>query len=82
MDESDELRRAPPAPPALGAAQAAFEDAHHLWHAAADAYHDPEPFRRHTEACIQALRNVTWRLQAAKTDLPGDFDAWYGQWRA
>ena len=72
----------PPAPTAvaLQPAVTVFEDAHQLWHDAAEAYHEPEAFRRHAEGLIQALRNVTFRLQASKDKYPG-FDAWYGPWQ-
>jgi hypothetical protein len=54
----------------------ALEDAHRHWHDAADSYHDPAEFRRKVDALIQATRNVTFRLQAAKADGPESF-AWY-----
>lgn len=75
-----ELRPPAPTPVALQPAVAAFEDAHQLWHDAAETYHEPQTFRRHVESLIQALRNVTFRLQASKGKLPG-FDAWYGPWQ-
>ena len=60
----------------LAPAADSFEDAHQYWHDAADAYHDPPDFRRKIDALIQAARNVTFRLQAAKGDGPESFD-WY-----
>lgn len=75
-----EARKPPPPPDALVPALRALEDAHQHWHDAADAYHDPGLFRRRLEALVQALRNVTWRLQSAKADLPG-FDDWYPLWQ-
>lgn len=69
-----------PLPDALGPTAAAFEDAHQLWHEAADAYHDPEDFRRRAEALVQATRNVTWRLQAAQGQI-ARFDDWYPDWQ-
>lgn len=79
MPEPDSPEPAP-LPDSLGPAAAAFEDAHQLWHEAADAYHDPEEFRRRAEALIQATRNVTWRLQAAKDQLVR-FEDWYPDWQ-
>jgi hypothetical protein len=75
-----ELR--PPAPTLeqLAPAVDALEDAHHHWHAAADAYHEPADFRRNVESLIQALRNVTFRLQAEKDALP-QFEVWYPTWQ-
>jgi hypothetical protein len=67
-------------PEALLPAASAFEDAHELWHDAADAYHDPAEFRRRAEALIQATRNVTWRLQSSRSELP-QFDDWYPGWQ-
>ena len=75
-----ELRPPSPTPPALEPAVIAFDDAHQLWHDAAESYHEPAQFRRHVEGLIQDLRNVTFRLQAAKHDLPG-FDTWYRPWQ-
>lgn len=54
----------------------ALEDSHVLWHEAADAYHEPADFRRKVEALIQTLRNVTFRLQASKSEGPESF-SWY-----
>lgn len=60
----------------LTPAAESFEDAHQHWHDAADAYHDPPRFRRTVDALIQAARNVTFRLQAAKAEGPESFE-WY-----
>ena len=80
VSEEHGLPEVPP-PPSLGPAYCALQDAHDQWHDAFDTYHDPRPFRRHVDALIQSLRNVTFRLQAAKSESPLDFDAWYGRWR-
>lgn len=64
----------PPAP--LVPAVESLEDAHDSWHEAVDAYHTPRELRRRIDQVVQALRNVTFRLQASKHDLP-EFDSWY-----
>lgn len=69
-----------PTPQALVPAATAFEDAHQLWHDAANAYHEPEEFRRRAEALIQATRNVTFRIQSEKHNFPR-FDEWYPRWQ-
>lgn len=55
-------------------------DAHVRWHAAADAYMDPETFRFNLNSLLESLRSVTFLLQSQKQELP-DFDSWYGTWR-
>jgi hypothetical protein len=57
-----------------------LEEAHRLWHRAAEAYEDPDEFRTQLNALIQALRNVTFVLQKEQDAIP-DFDAWYERWR-
>ena len=57
-----------------------LEEAHIHWHHALDSYSDPGEFRTHLNACIQALRNVTFVLQKQKSRIP-DFEAWYGAWQ-
>lgn len=54
-----------------------LEEAHALWHQALECYERPPLFRANLNAAIQALRNVTWGLQAAKAEVTG-FAAWYG----
>lgn len=44
-------------------------------------YCDPDSFRRNLNACIQALRNVTFILQKAMKGFTG-FDEWYSGWQA
>jgi hypothetical protein len=68
-------------PDALRPAVDALNDAHAHWHDAVDSYHEPEDFRRHVDAAVQSLRNVTWRLQSMKDQFGDDFDAWYGPWQ-
>ncbi len=55
-------------------------DCHVHWHAAADAYMEPETFRLNLNSLIQGLRNVTFLLQSQKRDLPS-FEDWYGEWQ-
>jgi len=55
-------------------------EAHTLWHAAEEAYTDPELFRINLNALIQATRNVTFVLQNEHEGVP-DFEAWYATWR-
>ena len=52
-----------------------LEEAHRLWHRAAESYEDPEEFRMQLNALIQALRNVTFVLQKEKLKIQ-DFDRW------
>ena len=51
-------------------------DAHVLWHQALDHYQEPEAFRANLNATIEALRNVTFKLQNEKSAFP-EFDVWY-----
>jgi hypothetical protein len=51
-------------------------DSHIRWHAAADAYMDPESFRINLNSLLESLRSVTFLLQSQKNELP-DFDSWY-----
>jgi hypothetical protein len=55
-------------------------DCHVHWHAAADAYMDPESFRLNLNSLVQGLRNVTFLLQSQKRELPS-FDSWYRAWQ-
>lgn len=56
-------------------------DAHVRWHAAADAYMDPETFRSNLNSLLESFRSVTFLLQTQKKELPS-FDSWYGAWQA
>jgi len=55
-------------------------DAHRLWHQALENYEDPDGFRTYLNACIQALRNVTFVLQKNKESIPS-FEEWYSDWQ-
>jgi hypothetical protein len=51
-----------------------------LWHQAAIQYEDPIGFRTNLNACIQALRSVTFVIQKQKSIIP-DFESWYSEWQ-
>ena len=51
-------------------------DAKRLWLKANESYFDPDYFRIYAQNCIQALRTVTFVLQAQKHSIP-NFDEWY-----
>lgn len=55
--------------------------AHRLWHQAQNLYGDPDGFETNLNACIEALRSITWVLQKAKRNIP-DFESWYAGWQA
>lgn len=61
----------------LASAHGRLREAHHHWHAALDEYQDPELFRIHLNACIQALRNSTFAVQKAGGSA-ANFKEWYG----
>jgi len=61
-------------------AHARINEAHRMWHQTAANYDDPIAFRANLNACIQALRNVTFVLQKEKSRIP-DFDNWYFIWQ-
>jgi hypothetical protein len=67
-------------PCALAAIDRRLEDAHRLWHRAAENYFDPEEFRVNAQLLIQTLRTVTFILQSSKSKIP-DFEAWYAPWQ-
>jgi hypothetical protein len=47
-----------------------------------NSYHDSEEFIININACIQALRNVTFLIQSQKTEI-SNFDVWYeNSWRS
>jgi hypothetical protein len=66
---------------ALGAANGRLREAAHFWRQALVSYDEREAFRVNVNACIQALRNITWQLQSEKEQIPA-FDEWYGRWQA
>src|SRR5260370_41885928 len=61
-------------------AYARLREAKHFWRQALASYDDSESFRINVNACIQALRNVTWLMQSGKDQIPG-FDGWYARWQ-
>lgn len=58
----------------------AFQDAHEFVHDCAESYFDPELFRRNLNAYVQAARNITFRIQYHKDEIP-DFERWYEPWQ-
>ena len=68
----------PPCP--LAQAERRLDDAAKLWGKASDSYFDPDEFRVHLQACIQAFRSVTWILQSHKHAI-AHFDVWYAGWQ-
>ncbi len=64
----------------LGPVHRRLQEAHRHWHQAADHYSDPEAFTAYLNSTVQALRNLTFILQAQKADIP-DFDSWYAAWQ-
>jgi len=57
-----------------------LDEAHRAWHLALNGYHKIEDFRAGVNSTIQSLRNLTFALQSAKSNLAG-FDIWYEAWR-
>jgi hypothetical protein len=51
-----------------------------FWHKAAANYQDVDEFVINLNACIQAIRNVTFALQGQKSQID-DFDNWYSSWQ-
>jgi hypothetical protein len=62
------------------AAHSRINEAHRLWHQTADNYDDPDGFRANLNACIQALRSVTFVLQKENYRIP-NFFTWYSAWQ-
>ena len=60
----------------MDGAESRLREAHRRWHECLDSYQEPEDFRDALNAALQALRNVTFMLQKAKSQIPG-FDEWY-----
>ncbi len=56
-----------------------LEDAHRLWHQAAEAYSAPDQFRLHLNGAIEALRSCVWMLQK-RTRTMLDFETWHQSW--
>ncbi|HYE61328.1 MAG TPA: hypothetical protein VD997_04975 [Phycisphaerales bacterium] len=65
---------------AVASAHARLREAHRHWHEALHRYSDLDGMRTYLNGTVQALRNVTFTLQAAKSRIPG-FDAWYAEWQ-
>jgi hypothetical protein len=57
-----------------------LNEAHRFWHECLEEYQSPEGFRVKLNACIQALRNVTFVLQKEKHLIDG-FQEWYAPWQ-
>jgi len=55
-------------------------EAHRLWHQTLENYFEPEGFRTNLNACIQALRNLTFALQAEQKNIT-NFGEWYLKWQ-
>ncbi len=55
----------------------AFAEAHHFLHQMLFQYHRPDIFRWSLNAFLQALRNVTFRLQSELKHKEGGFEDWY-----
>lgn len=53
---------------------------HRLWHQCITDYFDPEGFRTNLNATIQAIRNLTFALQAESKASEG-FNEWYLVWQ-
>lgn len=64
----------------LQSAHNRLNECHRAWHGALDGYQSAEEFRADLNTAIQALRNVTFALQARKDPLSG-FDDWYKPWQ-
>ena len=61
---------------AVGAVLRRLKDLSRQWHAARDAYFQPEQFRIGLQSTITTARTVTFILQSHKASIP-DFDIWY-----
>ena len=55
-----------------------LDEAHFFLHMMGGMYHDPDAFRWNMNAFLQALRSVTFMLQAEPTK-PDAFEAWYAK---
>jgi hypothetical protein len=58
-----------------------LEDLHRQWHAAQDAYFDPEAFRVAIQTAIQTSRTISFILQNNRDIIP-NFDNWYEKWQS
>ncbi|MEV0055012.1 hypothetical protein AB0H34_31495 [Saccharopolyspora shandongensis] len=57
-----------------------LSEGHRWWHGCVDNYDDPPSFQANLNACLQALRNVTFVLQKERRLVP-EFGAWYPGWQ-
>jgi hypothetical protein len=57
-----------------------LQQAHRLWHQAADSYTDPSGFRANLNSTLESLRSVTWVLQKEHQAVEG-FKEWYESWQ-
>ena len=67
--------------PAVVAAVESIRELRHLLNACESTCHDPAQFVVNLNGFVQAARNVTFRLQAYKGDVP-KFDEWYEPWQS
>lgn len=72
-----EYRHCPAGCP-IETAENRLREAHRRWHDCVESYHSPEDFRDGLNSAIQALRNVTFALQSAKSKI-GGFEPWYAK---
>jgi hypothetical protein len=56
-----------------------LEEAHRLWHQAADRYANPDGFRERLNDALKALRGGVWALQQHSRG-GRDFESWHGEW--
>jgi hypothetical protein len=78
--EPDRLTSPIEIPDTIPGVAEAIREAEHFWHQCVLTYNEPEDFRVNLNALVQAIRNVTFRVQAGKAAV-GNFDAWYFPWR-
>ena len=57
-----------------------LQEVYILWHKSVEAYEKPDEFRTNLNACVQAIRNVTFILQSQKSEIE-DFEKWYSPWQ-
>lgn len=58
-----------------------LNEVHMLIHQTANNYFNPEGFRVNLDATIQAMRNLTFALQAEKGSIGDEFENWYSEWQ-
>ncbi len=52
----------------------------YLFQQCVETYHEPHAFRANLNSLIQTMRNVTFRIQTLKDQIP-EFDSWYWDWQ-